>query len=174
MLQLIQSDIGGQCLEQATPVPKCKQMLLLQLYTDVCTGIVHTALYIQTIAIHNELRTVFGGDAPSFRTVARCAQCFCEDRDDIQDEERSGRPVTETIPENGEQVRNIVVDNPYVTIEELQDQTGLSYGTVHRILSNHLKLRIVTARYESKQLIDSQRNERVRIYKENLSRFEAG
>ncbi|CAF4940599.1 unnamed protein product [Rotaria sp. Silwood1] len=135
---------------------------------------VHTALYIQAIAIHNELRTVFGGDASSFRTLARCAQCFCEGREDIQDKERSGRPVTETIPENSEQVRNIVVDNPYVTIEELQDQNGLSYGTVHRILSNHLKLRIATARYESKQLTDSQRNERVRIYKENLSRFEAG
>ncbi|CAF3797853.1 unnamed protein product, partial [Rotaria sp. Silwood1] len=46
-----------------------------------------TALNIQPIAIHDELRTVFGDDAPSFRTVARCAQCFCEDREDIQDEE---------------------------------------------------------------------------------------
>ncbi|CAF4059269.1 unnamed protein product, partial [Rotaria sordida] len=58
----------------------------------------HTALNIQAIAIHNELRTVFGDDAPSFRTVARCAQCFCEGQEDIQDKEQCGRPVTEIIP----------------------------------------------------------------------------
>ncbi|CAF3769436.1 unnamed protein product, partial [Rotaria sordida] len=135
---------------------------------------VRTALNIQAIAIHDELRTVFGDDAPSFLTVARWAQCFHEDREDIQDEERSGRSVAEIIPENTEQVRNIVVDDPYVTTEELQGQTGLSYGTVHRILSDHLKLRKVTARYVPKQLTDSQRSERVQICKENLSRFEDG
>lgn len=135
---------------------------------------VRTALNIQAVAIHDELRTVFGDDAPSFQTVARWAQWFREGREKIEDEERPGRPVTETTSENIEQVRNIVVDDPYVTIEELQEQTGLSYGTVHRILSDHLKLRKVTARYIPKQLTDSQRGERVRICKENLSRFEDG
>jgi histone-lysine N-methyltransferase SETMAR len=115
-----------------------------------------TALYIQATTIHAELRTIFGDEAPSFRTVARWAQWFREGREEIGDEERSGRPVNETTPENIEQVRSIVNDDPYVTIEELQEQIGLCYGTVHRILSDHLKLRKVTARYIPKQLTDSQ------------------
>ncbi|CAF4267146.1 unnamed protein product, partial [Rotaria sordida] len=107
-------------------------------------------------------------------TVARWAQWFREGREEIEDEERSGRPVTETTLDNIEEIRSIINDDPHVTIAELQEHTGLSYGTVHRILSDHLELRKITARYIPKQLMDYQRNERVRICKENLSKFTEG
>ncbi|CAF3359330.1 unnamed protein product, partial [Rotaria sp. Silwood2] len=86
-------------------------------------------------------------EAPSYRTVARWAQWFREGREEIEDEERSGRPVTETTLDNIEEIRSVVNDDPYVTIAELQKHTGLNYGTVHRILSDHLELRKITARY---------------------------
>ena len=38
----------------------------------------------------------------------------------------------------------------------------------------HLELREITIRYKSKQLMDYQRTERVRICKENLSRYTQG
>lgn len=135
---------------------------------------VRTALNIEARTIHDELHTVFGDEAPSYRTVARWTQWFREGREEIEDEERSGRPVTETTLDNIEEIRSIVNDDPHVTIAELQKHTGLSYGTVHRILSDHLELRKITARYIPKQLTDYQRNERVRICKENLSRFTEG
>jgi histone-lysine N-methyltransferase SETMAR len=135
---------------------------------------VRTALNIQPTTINDELRAVFGDEAPSFRTVAIWAQWFREAREEIDDKQRPSRPVTETTPENIEQVRSIVSDDPYVTIEELQEQTGQSYGIVRRILSDHLKLRKVTARYIPKELTDFQRSERVQICKENLSSFEEG
>ncbi|CAF4991367.1 unnamed protein product, partial [Rotaria sp. Silwood1] len=52
--------------------------------------------------------TVFGDEAPSYRTVARWAQWFREGREEIEDEERSGRPVTETTLDNIEEIRSIV------------------------------------------------------------------
>ncbi|CAF5131931.1 unnamed protein product, partial [Rotaria sp. Silwood1] len=135
---------------------------------------VRTALNIEATTIHDELHTVFGDEAPSYRTVARWAQWVREGREEIEDEERSGRPVTETTLDNIEEIRSIVNDDPHVTIAELQEHTGLSYGTVHRILSDHLELRKITAHYIPKQLKDYQRDERVRICKENLSRFTEG
>ncbi|CAF4820702.1 unnamed protein product, partial [Rotaria sp. Silwood1] len=135
---------------------------------------VRTALNIEARTIHDELHTVFGDEAPSYRTVARWAQWFREGREEVEDEQRSGRPVTETTLDNIEEIRSIVNDDPHVTIAELQEHTGLSYGTVHRILSDHLELRKITARYIPKQLKDYERDERVRICKENLPRFTEG
>ncbi|CAF3783800.1 unnamed protein product [Rotaria sp. Silwood1] len=101
---------------------------------------VRTALNIDVTTIHDELCTVFGDEAPSYRTITRWAQWFREGREEIEDEERSGRPVTECTLENIEKIRSIVSDDPHVTTAELQEHTGLSYGTVHRILSDHLEL----------------------------------
>ena len=56
----------------------------------------------------------------------------------------------------------------------MEVQTGLSYGTIHRIISDHLNLKKLTAPYIPKQLTNSQKSERVRICKENLEKFESG
>ena len=90
---------------------------------------------------------------------------FREGREELEDEALSGRPITEITSENIEQIRLLINDDPYFTIEELQEQTDLSYGTVHRILTNHLNLRKITAHYVPKDLTDLQRAERVRILK---------
>ncbi|CAF2882018.1 unnamed protein product [Rotaria sp. Silwood2] len=135
---------------------------------------VRTALGIEARTIHDELYTGFGDKAPSYRTVARWSHLFREDRKEVEDEDRPGRPVTETTSENIEQVQSIIDDDPFVTVDELQEQTGLSHGTVYRIVSDHLKLMKITARYVPKHLTDFQRAERVRICKENLAKFERG
>jgi histone-lysine N-methyltransferase SETMAR len=135
---------------------------------------VRTALDIQPTIIHNEFCTVFADEAPSFRTVARWSKWFREGREETEDETRTGRPITETTSENIEQVQSLINDDPYITIEELKARTDLSHGTIQRIVSDHLNLRKITARYVPKHLTDSQRAERVRICKENLAKFELG
>ncbi|CAF4175965.1 unnamed protein product [Rotaria sordida] len=101
---------------------------------------VHTALHIVPIVIPNELHTVFGDEAP-LRTVQRWSKWFRESREEVEDEERSDRPITETTSENIRNVRNLINDNPYVTVGELDAQSGLSHGTVQRIISGHLQLK---------------------------------
>ncbi len=91
---------------------------------------VRTALDIQLTIIHDELWTVFGDEAPSFRTIARWSEWFREGREEIEDETRSGRPITETTSVNIEQVRSIIDNDPYITVEELQAETDLSHGTI--------------------------------------------
>ncbi|CAF1154736.1 unnamed protein product [Adineta ricciae] len=66
-----------------------------------------------------------------------------------------------TTSENNERVHLIIDDDSHVTIEEIQEQTGLSYGTTQRIIKDHLHLTKITARYIPKELTDFQRNERM-------------
>ncbi|CAF4347709.1 unnamed protein product, partial [Rotaria sp. Silwood2] len=135
---------------------------------------VRTALHIQLTVIHKELHTVFGDQAPLLRTVQRWPKSFREGREEVEDEEKSERPVTETTPENVDWIRDLINDDPYLTVDEIEEQTGLSHGTVQRIISDHLQLRKTTTRYVPKHLTNSQKAERVRICQENLSKFEQG
>jgi len=118
------------------------------------------ALNVQARDIHEELYSVHGDQAPCLRTVERWCQRFREGQEELDDETRSGRPVAATTTENIEQVRMIIDDDSHVTIEEIQEQTGLSYGTAQRIIKDHLQLTKITARYIPKELTDFQRNER--------------
>ncbi|CAF4375665.1 unnamed protein product, partial [Rotaria sp. Silwood2] len=135
---------------------------------------VRTALNIPARIIYDELCPVCGDQAHALRTVEWWSKLFREGREDAEDEERLGRSITETTSENIEQVRSLINDNPHITIQEMEVQTGLSHGTIHRIISDHLNLKKLTARYIPKQLTDSQKAERVRICKENLEKFESG
>ena len=133
-----------------------------------------TLLNIQARTIHEELCSAYGNEAPCLSTVEKWSKRFREGEEDVEDKERSGRPVTETTSENIEEVRSLIDDDPHVTIEEMEMQTSLSHGTIQRIIFDHLNLRKITARYVPKYLTDSQRAERVRICKENLTKFENG
>ena len=135
---------------------------------------VRTALHIQPTVVHNELHTVFDDQAPSLRTVQRWSKWFREGREEVEDEERPESPVKETTPENMDWIGNSINDDPYLTVDEIEQQTGLSHGIVQRIISDHLQLRKVTTRYVSKHLTNSQKAEGVRICQENLSRFKQG
>jgi transposase len=89
---------------------------------------VRTALNIEAKTAHDELHTVFDDNAPSYRTVARWMQWFREGREEVEDEERSGRTVTESTAEIIQEIHDIASDDPHITIEELQEHTDLSYG----------------------------------------------
>ncbi|CAF0996539.1 unnamed protein product [Rotaria sordida] len=106
---------------------------------------VRTALYIEPIVIHNELRTVFGNEVPSLRTVQRWSKWFREGRVEVEDEERPGRPITETTSKNIRQVCDLINDDPYVTVGELEAQSGIRYETVQQIISDHLQLKKIIA-----------------------------
>ena len=135
---------------------------------------VRTALNIPARIIHDELKSVYDDEAPGLSTVERWSKLFRDGREEIEDKPRPGRPITETTAENIEQVRILINDDPCITIEGIQEETDLSFGTVQRIIGDHLNLRKITARYIPKNLTDFQRAERVRICKENLAKIHQG
>jgi predicted transcriptional regulator len=62
---------------------------------------------------------------------------------------RSGRPSDATSTENIEAVEKLVMENRRTKVWEIAAETGLSRGTIFRILHEHLLLSKVSARWVS-------------------------
>ena len=135
---------------------------------------IRTILKITPIDIYNELVLYAGTDAPSYSTVKRLAQSYREGRKDIEDEPRPGRPIVSTTPENIETVRSIINDDPYITFDRLEEETDLSRFTLHTIIHEHLGLRKITSRWVPHKLTIQNRQDRIRICKANIEKFESG
>ena len=85
---------------------------------------------IDVKTIHNEFTTALGPDAPSYHTVARWASRFHEGREDINDDPRSGRPLSQLTDENIEPVRQIINNDLHLTCDKIIAETSLSHGTI--------------------------------------------
>jgi len=131
-------------------------------------------LEIDPKTIHEELATALGSNAPSYQTIARWAKRFPEGREDVNDDPRSGRPVYELTDENIELVRQVIIDDPHATYDDIIAETFLSHGTIERIIHNCLKMKKVTSRWVPHELNDQQKQERVRVCRENLAKFRNG
>jgi hypothetical protein len=124
-------------------------------------------LEIDPTTIHKELATALGPNAPSYATVTRWARRFREGREDVNDDPRSGRPVSELIDENIELVRQVIMNDPHSTYDDIIAETSFSRGTIERIIHNCLKLKKITSCWVPHQLNDEQKEERIRLCREN-------
>src|ERR1700678_2683907 len=106
---------------------------------------IRTLLGIDPKTTHEELATALGPNAPSYSTVARWAKRFREGREDVNDEPRSGRPVSVLTGENIELVRQVIIDDPHATYDDIIAETFLSHGTIERIIHTCLKMKKVTS-----------------------------
>ena len=119
-------------------------------------------------------KTVRGYQGPSFATVARWVKHFKDGNQSLHDEPRCGRPITATTDSNIELVRSIIEDNPYCTYDEIEAQSNLSRGTIQTIIHDCLQLRKIASRYVPHTLSQKNRQDRVRMCKENLAKFKSG
>ena len=97
--------------------------------------------------IHQRLSNVYGESAPGYSTIARWASDFKRGRESLDDEHRSGRPVEAATPENIERIRQMIEENPRMKAHEMAVISGLSKGTVLKILHDNLHLSKVSARW---------------------------
>ena len=118
-----------------------------------------TRLSVSARVIDDELSYVYGDEARGLSTVEPWSKLFRTGQQEIEEKARPGRPVTETTAENIEEVRLLIDDDRRITREDIQEQTDLSYGTVQRIIVDHLKFRQIIARYVPKDLTGLRRAE---------------
>ena len=124
--------------------------------------------------ISNELKSVHGDDAPEYRTVAKWAALFKAGRESLEDDPRSGRPITVYIPANIELVRAIIERNPNATFDEIAAESSINRFTLGEIIHLALRLRKLTSRWVPHDLTDANRRERVAACRETLAKFEGG
>ncbi|PNF30777.1 hypothetical protein B7P43_G06188, partial [Cryptotermes secundus] len=82
------------------------------------------------------------------------------------DDDRSGRPSTGTTPENVAKVRDLILQDRRLTIQDLCNTLGLSYGTCQRILSEELITSWIGAKFVPRLLQNEPKQHRLEVCRE--------
>ncbi|UYV70126.1 GK [Cordylochernes scorpioides] len=113
--------------------------------------------------------TVAYGEATLDRSnVYRWYKIFSEGREDVNDEERAGRPSTSTKDEKFNEVEKMILANRRITVREVAEDLNISIGSCHSIFINDLGMRRVAAKFVPKLLNCDQKQHRMNIANEML------
>ncbi|UYV85014.1 hypothetical protein LAZ67_X004253 [Cordylochernes scorpioides] len=116
--------------------------------------------------------TVAYGEATLDRSnVYRWYKMFSEGREDVNDEERAGRPSTSTTDEKINEVEKMILANRRIAVREVAEDLNISIGSCHSIFINDLSMRRVAAKVPKlvpKLLNYDQKQHRMNIANEML------
>ncbi|UYV83425.1 hypothetical protein LAZ67_23000967 [Cordylochernes scorpioides] len=113
--------------------------------------------------------TVAYGEASLDRSnVYRWYKMFSEGREDVNDEERAGRPSTSTTDEKINEVEKMILANRRITVREVAEDLNISIGSFHSIFINDLGMRRIAAKFVPKLLNCDQKQHRMNIANEML------
>ncbi|UYV61867.1 hypothetical protein LAZ67_1006888 [Cordylochernes scorpioides] len=98
--------------------------------------------------------------------VYRWYKMFSEGREDVNDEERAGRPSTSTTDEKINEVEKMILANRRITVREVSEDLNISIGSCHSIFINDLGMRRVAAKFVPKLLNCDQKQHRMNIANE--------
>ncbi|UYV64811.1 K02A2.6-like [Cordylochernes scorpioides] len=108
--------------------------------------------------------TVAYGEATLDRcNVYRWYKMFSEGREDVNDEERAGRPSTTTTDEKINEVENMILANRRIKVREVAEDLNILIGSCHSIFINDLGMRRVAAKFVPKLLNCDQKQHRMNI-----------
>ncbi|VEN44570.1 unnamed protein product [Callosobruchus maculatus] len=93
------------------------------------------------------LTVAYGEATLDQSNVYRWYKMFSDGREDVNDEERAGRPSTSTTDENIDKVKKIVLVNRRITVTEIAEDLNISIGSCHSILTNDLGMSRVAAKF---------------------------
>ncbi|UYV69308.1 hypothetical protein LAZ67_6003200 [Cordylochernes scorpioides] len=100
--------------------------------------------------------------------VYRWYKMFSEGREDVNDDERAGRPSTSTTDEKINEVEKMILANRRITVREVAEDLNISIGSCHSIFINDLGMRRVAAKFVPKLLNCDQKQQRMNIANEML------
>ncbi|KAI6653975.1 Transposase [Oopsacas minuta] len=106
-----------------------------------------TILKIQPVQIFSELQEILGVDCPSRSTVERWASCCRSGDADVIDLPRSGKPVSATNSENIALNGSMVMEDKYITVNQLEQSMEISSGAIHTILTTELGYRSICGKW---------------------------
>jgi transposase len=102
------------------------------------------------------LQQVYGDTALKKSAVYDWFSRFKNGQEKLEDDQRSGRPSTSRTAEMIEKVRQLIQCDRRMTIVELEQEVGISHGSIHAILSDDLKMRHVSAKFVPRLLTTDQ------------------
>ena len=94
----------------------------------------------------DSLTEAYGDGTLSITMVFKGHKAFKEGRENVEDDPRSGRPISSTNDENVEVVPAVMVKDRRLSVRMIAEETGLDRNAVHRILTDHLHMRKICAK----------------------------
>ena len=95
----------------------------------------------------DELNSIFCDEVPSRASVYRWYDEFNIGRSSLQDEFREDSPKSVVVPETIDAVRQLFLQNRYVTYREIETTLGFRRTSIHSILHKHLTVRKIGSRW---------------------------
>ncbi len=122
-----------------------------------------------------DLTRVFGGSRMSEHSVRRWWKDFSDgtrDKNNISDRKSTGRPRTARTDENTTVILEHVLADRRVSVAQLSQESGLSVGSVHKILRKDLGMSRVCAKFVPRLLSDEEKTHRMATCQEWLDNLE--
>ena len=95
-----------------------------------------------------------------------------EGRENVEDDPRSGRPISSTNDQNVEVVRAVMTKDRRLSVRTIAEETGLNKNAVRKILTEHLHMRKIYAKSLPKNFPLGQKANRLEICQDLLGRLE--
>ena len=89
-----------------------------------------------------------------------------EGRENVNDNARPGRPSTSTTDENIEPMKKMILDKRRITVREVADDVGISFGSCQAIITDVLGMKRAASKIVSKLLNFEQKQRRMDIAQE--------
>ena len=121
------------------------------------------------VNIHHEHVSICGDSALDCSNVNRWMAKFKKGRVSSTDLPRPGRPCSSHMDANKERVANLILSDHRVTVEDICAHTGLTHGTVMRIIKEDLQVTKVSACWMPKMLDNSKKEIRMACSEEMLT-----
>ena len=86
---------------------------------------------------------------------------FNRDRSSLQDAFREGRPKSVVVPETIDAVRQLILQDRYVTYRKIETTSGISGTNIHSIWHEHLTVKKICSRWIPHNLSIAQKKPRV-------------
>lgn len=115
---------------------------------------------------HELMQQVYGDDCLSRSRVHEWFKRFQEGRETLEDDQHVGQPKFVITPPNIEKVREFIKAEPKSSLRYMEMELNISRDSIHRILTDHLGLRKVCARFVPHKLTDDQKLLRVQHSKD--------
>ena len=114
------------------------------------------------------LRDVYGDFSMSRTKIFEWHKRFVEDKENVENDPKSGRPCTSTTDINIEKVRQLVRSDRRLTIRVIANEVGMDKETVRTILIDTLGMRKVCAKMVRRFLTEEQKTQRLNACRDIL------
>ena len=118
------------------------------------------------------LQQVYGNEAMSRCRVFKWHKRFKEGREGVEDDPRSGRPLTSKTEENVERVRQKVCNDHRLTLRMIANELSMNSERVWSIITEELGMRKICAKMVPRLFTDEQKERRVEVCQDILTRLE--